>query len=293
MARKLTREKLLTVLPFSDCSVGKEARHHSPPTMSSGSFRSLLLCLSSRPSTSTTSSLHSQLTRQKQTISKTHLAKTRYLNTMASEKTLEEIPTLSLLYKLQKITPQASSASASSTYKPSQLLNDKIAIIRHDITKLRVDAIVNAANNSLLGGGGVDGAIHRAAGPELLRECRTLGGCSTGSAKITSAYRLPSKKVIHAVGPVYSRNSPEESKRLLQGCYRTGLQLAAEHGCKSIAFSALSTGIYGYPSGEAADAAIEEVRKFLENEEEGKEIERVIFCNFLEKDEVAYYRTLP
>ena len=130
-----------------------------------------------------------------------------------------------------------------------------------DITKLSTDAIVNAANESLLGGGGVDGAIHRAAGPQLLEECATLDGCDTGSAKITDAYRLPCKKVIHAVGPVYYSTKREGMhEKLLSGCYTTSLDLAAQNDCKSLAFSALSTGVYGYPSDEAAETAIRAVK---------------------------------
>src|SRR5579871_2417080 len=161
-----------------------------------------------------------------------------------------------------------------------------------DITKLRLDAIVNAANRSLLGGGGVDGAIHRAAGPELLKECRTLDGCKTGSAKITGAYRLPSKKVIHAVGPVYNPTRKELSAELLAGCYKTSLKLAVENDCKSIAFSALSTGIYGYPSLAAAPVAIRAVREFLEDGD-GDKLDKVVFCTFEMKDVNAYDQTIP
>lgn len=209
---------------------------------------------------------------------------------MASSVPLNEIPTLTLLYKLKKIEPAANNTSA---YSPNATYNDRISVIRQDITTLAVDSIVNAANTSLLGGGGVDGAIHRAAGPELLDECGTLGGCETGSAKITDGYELPADKIIHAVGPIYWNKNKDEAARLLAGCYRTSLQLAVDNGCKSIAFSALSTGVYGYPSGEASLVALETVRKFLEEGEKADELDRVIFCNFLQKDEDAYFKNIP
>jgi O-acetyl-ADP-ribose deacetylase (regulator of RNase III) len=207
---------------------------------------------------------------------------------------LSEIPTLSLLYKLgSKLTPPSQS---SSSPKPSAKINSLISLIRSDITKLEVGAIVNAANESLLGGGGVDGAIHAAAGPELLEECRTLDGCDTGSAKITRGYELPAKHVIHAVGPIYwsaSYKSPGLAKKLLQGCYRAGLDLAEEHGVKSIAFSAIGTGAYGYPSDEAAHDALEEVRRWIDERGEGfGGLDRIVFCNFEKKDEDAYQNQL-
>src|SRR6267143_6599048 len=149
----------------------------------------------------------------------------------------------------------------------------KVEIVRGDITKLAVDAIVNAANTTLLGGGGVDGAIHRDAGTELLAECRTLGGCRPGEAKITRGYRLPARFVIHTVGPVWKGGKHDEPETLAD-CYRSSLQLAVENGIKTIAFPAISCGAYGYPIQEAANIALNTTREFLANEDK---IEKVIF----------------
>ncbi|KAL4921984.1 hypothetical protein BDW62DRAFT_99917 [Aspergillus aurantiobrunneus] len=205
---------------------------------------------------------------------------------------IAEIPTVTLLYKLKRLIPNPQPLNP-----PSKTLNDTISLIRNDITKLEgVDCIVNAANERLLGGGGVDGAIHRAAGRGLLEECWTLNGCDTGDAKITRAYDLPYKRVVHAVGPIYhyeKRRSEDGPEILLRSCYRRSLELAIENDMRSIAFAALSTGVYGYPPREAARAALDETRKFLEEDSNIGRLERVIFCNFESKDEKAYEDLIP
>jgi O-acetyl-ADP-ribose deacetylase len=163
---------------------------------------------------------------------------------------------------------------------------DKIDIVRGDITALDVDAIVNAANTTLLGGGGVDGAIHRAAGPGLLAECRRLGGCEAGKAKITRGYKLPARFIIHTVGPVWSGGGRGEEE-VLASCYRNSLQLAVENGIKTIAFPAISCGAYRYPISEAAQIAVETTRKFLANNDK---IDNVIFVAMNDEILEAYRR---
>lgn len=163
-----------------------------------------------------------------------------------------------------------------------------IRTVQADITTLAMDAIVNAANSTLLGGGGVDGAIHRAAGPGLLAECRLLGGCPTGEARITAGHALPARHVVHTVGPVW-RGGAQGEAELLAACYRNSLTLAAQHGVLSIAFPCISTGVYGYPAPAAADVALAAVRAWLD---EGGQMAELVFCCYAARDLDHYLRRL-
>jgi O-acetyl-ADP-ribose deacetylase (regulator of RNase III) len=167
-------------------------------------------------------------------------------------------------------------------------MEERIAVVQGDITKQEVDAIVNAANTSLLGGGGVDGAIHRAAGPQLLEECRGLGGCSTGDAKITKGYNLPAQWVIHTVGPVWQGGNHNEDE-LLANCYRNSLALAEQYSIKTIAFPAISTGVYSFPLERSTRIAVSEVKSFLER---NSSLEKVLLVCFSERDYQCYLDTV-
>ncbi|KAF8589344.1 A1pp-domain-containing protein [Ramaria rubella] len=203
--------------------------------------------------------------------------------------TLPSIPTLRSLYKHATL---AIKSETPSSHSPRSALLDRVSLFQGDITKLEVDAIVNAANKRLLGGGGVDGAIHDAAGPELLDECRTLNGAETGESKITKGYELPAKYVIHTVGPIYSSHSKSTKAAELASCYRSSLALAVDNSLRSIAFCSVSTGIYGYPVYDATHIALRQTREFLDSPQ-GNTIERVIFVVWSDKDKDVYEELLP
>ncbi|KAE8540616.1 hypothetical protein D1P53_002979 [Cryptococcus gattii VGV] len=197
-----------------------------------------------------------------------------------------DIPTLSQLYH-----DDLKSATAKATkYAFKKQLNDRISIWRGDITKLEADMIVNAANSSLLGGGGVDGAIHRAAGKQLLEECKSLGGAQTGETKFTNAYNLPSAKIAHTVGPIYPSHPPHRAAQLLKNCYKSSLEGCRDAGGGVIGFSSISTGVYGYPIRDATDIALETTRQFLEQD---NTITRVIYVVFSKRDEDVYREIVP
>ncbi|XP_030594833.1 ADP-ribose glycohydrolase MACROD1 isoform X1 [Archocentrus centrarchus] len=199
----------------------------------------------------------------------------------ASSVALNEIPVW---------TPTAGGPEPSR-YGRNEKLDQKISVHDGDITKLEIDAIVNAANSTLLGGGGVDGAIHRAAGPMLKKECASLNGCETGEAKITCGYGLPAKYVIHTVGPIARGGVGEEQREALRSCYRNSLKMATENGARSVAFPCISTGIYGYPPEQAVHEALATVREYLDAHHD--KLDRVIFCVFLPKDKELYLQNLP
>jgi len=183
-------------------------------------------------------------------------------------------------------------AVKSPAYPPKRSLLDRISLWQGDITILEIDSIVNAANSRLGGGAGVNGAIQDAAGPNLLKECLTLGGCETGSAKITKGYDLPAKHVIHAVGPVYSLIHRETKASQLRSCYKTSLEIAVQNDLKHIAFPSLSTGIFGYPVEDATHIALDETRLFLETPD-GDKLDRVIFVVWSNRDRDVYRNLIP
>ncbi|CAK7273528.1 hypothetical protein SEPCBS119000_005704 [Sporothrix epigloea] len=214
---------------------------------------------------------------------------------------VHELDNLTTLYaNKQLIVPGADGeaipapfSALSGQFAPSADLNDRVVVWRGDITRLKIDAIVNAANNSLLGGGGVDGAIHAAAGPDLLEECIGLRGCETGDCKITRGYRLPAKHVLHTVGPIYHRRNEEEAQAELVSCYERCMECAVANEVRTVAFCAISTGVYGYPSKAAAVEATRTVRRLLEDERYAGKIDRVVFVTFVQNDVQAYDIALP
>ncbi|KAK9237890.1 A1pp-domain-containing protein [Lipomyces kononenkoae] len=203
------------------------------------------------------------------------------------ELNVSEIPTV-----LEEYARHSLHRDPGVVHPPSAMLNRKLSVLREDITKVSADAIVNAANNRLAGGAGVNGAIQAAAGAQLLQECLTLNGCETGDAKITKGYMLPARHVIHTVGPIYYQHDRQVANRLLESCYLRSLQVAVENDVKTIAFPSISTGIFGFPIMEASPVALNTVRQFLQSAE-GSTIERVIFVLFGKEDEQVYRMTIP
>ena len=194
------------------------------------------------------------------------------------------MPTVKKEYDFSRAKRNPYAKGIGKDAKVTLAVASRMIVVQGDITRLAVDAIVNAANSSLLGGGGVDGAIHRAAGPDLLAECRRLGGCPTGQARLTGGYRLPARHVIHTVGPVYDGGRSGE-RELLRSCYRESLRLASEAGLRSVAFPCISTGVYGYPKAEACDVAVAAVIEWLSSHELP---ESVTFCCFDPEDADEY-----
>ena len=182
---------------------------------------------------------------------------------------------------------RAARAAGERLPRASAAINQCVALYRGDITRLRGDAVVNAANTTLLGGGGIDGAIHRAAGPQLLAECRTLGGCATGAAKMTGGYNLPARHVVHTVGPV------GENEPALRSCYTSVLGLVRAHGLQTVAVCGISTGIYGYPVEKAARVALDTVRRWLERRENRVRVQRIVFVTFTQHETDVYNQLMP
>ncbi|PPQ91035.1 hypothetical protein CVT25_013960 [Psilocybe cyanescens] len=202
---------------------------------------------------------------------------------------LKDLKTVAQLYKFAVLKKLAAD---KLRHLPRPDLLERVALFQGDITTLKIDSIVNAANRSLLGGGGVDGAIHSAAGPKLLEECRGLNGCLTGESKITRGYNLPARYIIHTVGPVFSSKYADEKAEQLESCYKTSLDLAVENGLEHIAFPSISTGIYSYPIVDATRIALNTVRTFLESEV-GNKLDRVIFVVWSDKDLEVYESLIP
>ncbi|KAF2401612.1 A1pp-domain-containing protein [Trichodelitschia bisporula] len=202
---------------------------------------------------------------------------------------IADIPSLTALYDTGKLRINS---PHGCHIPPNEVHNSKISLIRYDITCLNIDAIVNAANTTLMGGGGVDGAIHHAAGRGLFNACSELNGCEVGNAKMTDGFDLPARKIIHTVGPKYFETEQEHThSEMLRSCYRRSLDLATEAGLRAVAFPSISTGVYGYPTKEAAWVALEAVHSWLD--ESGDKLDRIVFCTFLEKDLDAYREFLP